>query len=225
MMPYNINDYQPFREGRHPVFTSPENGCKHIGKNVNKQYIRHFKVDGEVFNGPGEERCDYLLLNDEAATSYYIELKGSDLPKAIRQIENTIKLLSPSLPGYAVLRRIVYHTGSHISNDEELGRLYIQDFGAVEIPEHLIDYIDYEAYGRDARINESGHYAPGGYVRNNYGNFIEVYHGREDIPDEHRIFAYPKLNIREQMAAYQGIIDKSALDTEKHRISPGREER
>lgn len=52
-MPYNINDYQPFREGRHTVFTSPENGCKHIGKNVNKQYIRHFKVDGEVFNGPG----------------------------------------------------------------------------------------------------------------------------------------------------------------------------
>lgn len=112
-----------------------------------------------------------------------------------------------------------------ISNDEELGRLYIQDYGAVEIPEHLIDYIDYEAYGRDARINESGHYAPGGYVRNNYGNFIEVYHGREDIPDEHRIFAYPKLNIREQMAAYQGIIDKSALDTEKHRISPGHEDR
>ena len=28
-MPYNINDYQPFREGRHPVFTSPKNGCKH----------------------------------------------------------------------------------------------------------------------------------------------------------------------------------------------------
>lgn len=58
-------------------------------------------------------------------------------------------------------------------------------------------------------------------MRNNYGNFIEVYHGREDIPDEHRIFAYPKLNIREQMAAYQGIIDKSALDTEKHRSVRG----
>ena len=63
----------------------------------------------------GEERCDFLLLNDESTpkTSYYIELKGSDLPKAIRQIENTIKLLSPSLRGYVVLRRIVYHTGSH----------------------------------------------------------------------------------------------------------------
>ena len=79
-------------------------------------------MDGEVFNGPGEERCDYLLLNDEAATSYYIELKGSDLPKAIRQIENTIKLLSPSLPGYAVLRRIVYHTGSHNVHASEVLR-------------------------------------------------------------------------------------------------------
>ena len=96
MMPYNINDYKPFREGNHSVFPSSENGCRHVGNNTKRQYVRHFKVDGEVFRGPGEERCDYLLLNDEAATSYYIELKGSDLPKAIRQIENTIKLLSPS---------------------------------------------------------------------------------------------------------------------------------
>ena len=35
---------------------------------------------------------------------------------------------------------------------------------AIPVPEHLIDYIDYEAYGRDVRINEGGHFAPGGYV-------------------------------------------------------------
>lgn len=112
-MAYNINNYTPFRKGNHPVFSSSENGCRHIGNNVSRQYVRHFKVDGEVFSGPGEERCDYLLLNDEAKTSYYIELKGSDLSKAIRQIENTIRLIAPSLSGYAILRRIVYHTGSH----------------------------------------------------------------------------------------------------------------
>ena len=122
MMPYNINDYQPYRVGNHSVFPSTEYGCRHVGNNTKRQYVRHFKVDGEVFRGPGEERCDYLLLNDEAATSYYIELKGSDLPKAIRQIENTIKLLSPSLPGYAVLRRIVYHTGSHNVHASEVLR-------------------------------------------------------------------------------------------------------
>ena len=112
-----------------------------------------------------------------------------------------------------------------IKSDEELGRLYILDFGTVEIPERLIDYIDYEAYGRDVRINDGGHYAPGGYVRNNNSRFVELYSGRDDIPDEHRIFAYPKLNIREQMAAYKEIIDKSALDNEKHLIRTGREER
>ena len=48
-----------------------------------------------------------------------------------------------------------------VDSEEALGRLYIQEFEAVQVPEHLIDYIDYEAYGRDVRINESGHFAPG----------------------------------------------------------------
>ena len=122
MMPYNINDYKPFRTGQYPVFTSSENGCRHIGNNTKRQYVLHFKVDGEIFTGTVETRCDYLLLNDDTKTAYYIELKGSDLSKAIRQIENTIKLLSPSLPGYAVLRRIVYHTGSHNVHASEVLR-------------------------------------------------------------------------------------------------------
>ena len=71
---------------------------------------------------------------------------------------------------------------SGISNEEELGRMYIEDFEALQIPEHLIDYIDYEAYGRDVRINEGGHFAPGGYVFNNNSSFIEHYSGLEDIP-------------------------------------------
>lgn len=45
------------------------------------------------------------------------------------------------------------------------------------------------------------------------------------IPPEHRIFAYPKLNIREQMAAYQEVIDRSALNEEKLRLPASREER
>ena len=43
-MSYNIKDYTPFREGKHPVFSSSENGCRHIGNNVSRQYIRHFKI-------------------------------------------------------------------------------------------------------------------------------------------------------------------------------------
>jgi len=110
---------------------------------------------------------------------------------------------------------------SGITSDEELGRMYIEDFEALQIPEHLVDYIDYEAYGRDVRINEGGHFAPGGYVLNNNSRFIEHYSGREDIPDEHKVFSMPKLNIREQMAAYKEVIDRSSLEGE--RLHPRKE--
>ncbi len=40
----------------------------------------------------------------------------------------------------------------------------------------------------------------------------------QDIPQEHKVFSFPKLSIREQMAAYQEIIDGSSL--EGYRIMP-----
>ena len=107
-----------------------------------------------------------------------------------------------------------------VSDDETLGRIYAEDMELINIPENLRDYFDYEAYGRDMRINEGGHFAPTGYLTRS-GDFKEVYHGIEDIPAEHRIFAYPKLNIREQMAAYKEIIDRSSLEGE--RLHPRKE--
>lgn len=135
-MSYNIKNYMPFREGEHSVFSSSENGCRHIGNNVNRQHIRHFKIDGEVFSGSSEERSDYLLLNDVARTSYYIELKGSDLSKAIRQIENTIRLISPSLPGYEIFRRIVYRTSSHDVHSSDILRWRAKEKAVIKQREH-----------------------------------------------------------------------------------------
>ena len=112
-----------------------------------------------------------------------------------------------------------------VTDDETLGRIYVEDMELLDVPDNVLPYFDFEAYGRDARINEGGHFAPGGYVFNNGGSFVEQYHGMEDIPPEHRIFAYPKLNIREQMAAYQEVIDRSALNEEKQRLPTSREDR
>ena len=53
-----------------------------------------------------------------------------------------------------------YNFYSDIHTEEELGRMYIQELEAVPVPEHLIDYIDYETYRRDAQINKDGHLAP-----------------------------------------------------------------
>lgn len=112
-----------------------------------------------------------------------------------------------------------------VTDDETLGRIYVEDMELLDVPDNVLPYFDFEAYGRDMRINEGGHFAPGGYVFNNGGKFVERYHGMEDIPPEHRIFAYPKLNIREQMAAYQEVIDRSALNEEKQRLPTSREDR
>ena len=117
-----------------------------------------------------------------------------------------------------------YSFYSDVHTEEDLGRMYLQELEAVPVPEHLIDYIDYEAYGRDVRINEDGHLAPGGYVVGG-GSFVEHYHGIEDIPDEHRVFSMPKVPIREQMAAYQEMAKQAPPSAERPAPKADREDR
>ncbi len=118
-----------------------------------------------------------------------------------------------------------YNLYPFISDDEELGRICVENLELLDVPENLLNYFDFEAYGRDVRINEDGHFPLGGYLLNNGSDFVELYHGIKDIPDEDRVFAYPKLSIRERMAAYREVIDKSAKDPEKHTIRADRQER
>ena len=117
---------------------------------------------------------------------------------------------------------------SGISNEEELGRMYIEDFEALQIPEHLIDYIDYEAYGRDIRINDGGHFAPGGYVADNRSTFVEHYTGLDDIPDEYRIFKVQARDEKEETHSILAAIKqfKEAPPTpHKEKAGPSHEER
>lgn len=118
-----------------------------------------------------------------------------------------------------------YEFYPNIDSETALGEMYLLEVDGSQVPENLIDYIDYEAYGRDARIDEGGHFAPGGYVFCNQGRFIEHYHGLEDIPAEQKVFSMPKLSIREQMAVYKEIIDRSSLEAERKPPETGREER
>jgi hypothetical protein len=112
-----------------------------------------------------------------------------------------------------------------VDSEETLGRLYVEDMESLFVPEDVKPYFDYEAYGRDVSISENGHFAPGGYVTKISTNFEEVYHGPKDIPAEHRVFAFPQLSIREQMAAYKEIIDGSSLEGYKRLTQKGHEER
>lgn len=49
------------------------------------------------------------------------------------------------------------------TDDEELGE-FLVDEGGYSIPAELEDYIDYEALGRDTRINDGGTFIDGRYI-------------------------------------------------------------
>ena len=69
----------------------------------------------------------------------------------------------------------------------------------MQVPEHLADYIDYEAIGRDVSIDESGHFTIYGYVRDTQESFTEYYDGdRENIPDEYTVMNFQGSNEKER---------------------------
>lgn len=44
-----------------------------------------------------------------------------------------------------------------VSDEETLGRIYVDDLEMLDVPDQVKPYFDYEAYGRDACIHESNH--------------------------------------------------------------------
>ena len=112
-----------------------------------------------------------------------------------------------------------------VNTEEELGYFLIDELGVLEIPEYLEQYFDYEAYGRDAHLS-GGVFTDNGYIERNGGSFIEHYSGRDDLPDEHRIFAYPdppeKMPIMARLELYGKMV---AAQPAAERPAPARAER
>ena len=79
-----------------------------------------------------------------------------------------------------------------VSDDETLGRIYAEDMEMIDIPENLRDYFDYEAYGRDMRINEDGSFVKGGFFLPNGSQFIEYYGDITRYFVKHSIKVYDK---------------------------------
>ena len=117
-----------------------------------------------------------------------------------------------------------YYPG--VADNDDLGRYLIEEFACEEIPERLGPYFDYEAYGRDFSINEGGAFTENGYVLRGYGRFTEYYGGRDDIPNEYRIFAYPdppeKMPMKEQLAMFGRMVSAQAA---ADRPAPAHDER
>lgn len=105
-----------------------------------------------------------------------------------------------------------------IKDEEDLRLYFVEELGALDIPDNLRAFFDFEAYGRCLAM-EGGTFTDEGYIEEVSG-FVEVYTGRDDIPEEHRIFAYPEpAPIRETLQTYR---DLSVKPPEAERPAPAK---
>ena len=111
-----------------------------------------------------------------------------------------------------------------VDSDKELGRIYVEDMGTIDVPDEVRPFFDYAAYGRKVREDDKGCFVNDGYLMRSGLAFREHYHGSEDIPKEYRVFAFPKLSIRERLAACQEMSDK-AVQYSKPVPEAGRDDR
>ena len=144
-------------------------------------------VDG-LYDKLGEyenlDELNYLASKlDEMSNSEYAQFQaGMEMGDHCGSLQEIINL-TENLDCYEVY--------PHIADYDDLGRYYIDELEVMQIPEHLQNYIDYEAYGRDVAMDESGSFTDQGYVRDTGDRFCEYYDGeRGSIPDEYRVMAF-----------------------------------
>lgn len=65
----------------------------------------HYRVDGVILIQ--QKACDYIVMNENKKTVYFIELKGNKIIEAAEQLLETYKLLKQYLRDYEIHFRIV----------------------------------------------------------------------------------------------------------------------
>ena len=144
-------------------------------------------VDG-LYSKLGEyenlDELNYLASKlDEMSDSEYAQFQaGMEMGDHCGSLQEIINL-TENLDCYEVY--------PNIHDYDDLGRYYIEELEVMQVPEHLQNYIDYEAYGRDVAMDENGSFTDQGYVRDTGDRFCEYYDGeRGSIPDEYRVMAF-----------------------------------
>ena len=144
-------------------------------------------VDG-LYDKLGEyenlDELNYLAAKlDEMSQSEYAQFQaGMELGDHCGSLQEIINL-TENLDCYEIY--------PDIDDYDDLGRYYIEELDVMQVPEHLKNYIDYEAYGRDVAIDENGTFTDQGYVRDTGNSFHEYYDGeRGSIPEEYRVMTF-----------------------------------
>ena len=102
-----LGEYVPEFVDCRQTITSSDKGesRKHQAENINRNLVSRYIIDGNVIKKGN--KCDFLVMNEVKRTAYFIELKGSDLSHAVKQLETTEMVLGNLLGGYSLQYRAI----------------------------------------------------------------------------------------------------------------------
>jgi hypothetical protein len=98
-----LTELQSQCKERAKIIVCEENKMRYQANNIDEQKVRKYRLP-ERNNA---KQCDFIVLNDEKCNVYFIELKGSDIKKAILQIYTSREYLKQALAGYTFYLRII----------------------------------------------------------------------------------------------------------------------
>lgn len=91
---------------RQKIIVSEEKGRSHRALNQKHSYfVRQYRLDGDIVKY--EKCCDFLVLNDSQKRAYFIELKGTSIKDAAKQLESAIIRFKSEILFYKIFLRIV----------------------------------------------------------------------------------------------------------------------
>ena len=135
---------------------------------INEYYEEYFITDYEnEIIGLGDVISEYssvVALNDlaqrlETLSDADTDKLGAVLEyEACRSVSDVLELLD-ELDDFDLL--------ADVNDDEDLGYYYAEEYCSIAIPEHIQPYFDYEAYGRDIRLESSCLYTSYGFLLDN----------------------------------------------------------
>lgn len=121
-----------------------------------KRYEEWFITDYECeLDGVAEYLGEYPSLEDVNILAEALDNWDEDYAQAVVDVCGFDDIINYDESAFLIIEA---------ESDADIGEYYINETGmAADIPEWLINYVDYEAYGRDVRLNSDGGFSNNGY--------------------------------------------------------------
>ena len=136
-------------------------------KNIGVDGVRYEEFFITAFDGDVMGLYDYLTeyenLDELNHLAHLISELDSDEIETLEAVLNKGDHTSSVADIINLVHNLdCYELHPGVTDNETLGRIYVEDMELLDVPDNVLPYFDFEAYGRDMRINEGGHFAPHG---------------------------------------------------------------